>query len=380
VSQNVIELNGKRYDAFTGAYLGKSSVIPKHLMQGRAVDGFMRPTRPSAVKPKPTTSPVPAKQPPATYSAPQHSPKVVDQVTRSPKRPAGTKPLKAHNPERSKTLMRRSVHKPVATIKPAIKPQAPVEIMAKPQSALVRKRGAYSVDPTRLERAKNTVQHHAVRHFNTAHKPTPAHNVAVQVPIIAVKPAPRPLPAQTAIARPVQKPQDVFERALATATSHQQPLHVPAKRRSRKLVNAAAMVATFLVIAGFIGYLNMPALELKVASVQAGFGASMPDYTPTGYALAGGVHRNGGTVSLSFRSGDSQYTITQQASNWNSQTLLDNTLALSDAHRTIEKNGQTIYVYNNGTQAAWVNGGVRYDMQGNASLTSDDIASIATSL
>lgn len=106
----------------------------------------------------------------------------------------------------------------------------------------------------------------------------------------------------------------------------------------------------------------------------------MPSYTPTGYALNGGVSHSGGTISLSFRSGDSSYTITQQSSNWNSQTLLDNTLALGGSHETIEKNGQTIYVYDNGTRAAWVNGGVRYDITGNAQLSTDDIVAIATSL
>ncbi len=85
-------------------------------------------------------------------------------------------------------------------------------------------------------------------------------------------------------------------------------------------------------------------------------------------------------LSLSFRSGDSSYTVTQQSSNWNSQALLDNTLALNGKHETIEKNGQTIYVYDKGTSASWVNGGVRYDLNGNAELSTNEIVSIATSL
>ena len=106
----------------------------------------------------------------------------------------------------------------------------------------------------------------------------------------------------------------------------------------------------------------------------------MPSYTPTGYALSGRVKHAGGTISLRFTSGDSSYTITQQASNWSSQTLLDNTLALSGAHQTVQKNGETIYMYGDGASAAWVNGGVRYDMAGNAALSSDEIVAIATSL
>src|SRR5690606_11024372 len=97
----------------------------------------------------------------------------------------------------------------------------------------------------------------------------------------------------------------------------------------------------FLIIGGFITYLNLPQIQLKVASVQAGFGAAMPDYVPAGYALENGVQRSGGTVTLSFRSGDSRFRINQQSSDWNSQTLLDSTLALGGDYKTVQKNGQT---------------------------------------
>jgi len=170
---------------------------------------------------------------------------------------------------------------------------------------------------------------------------------------------------------------------MARATSHEQPAHKVRHRRSgkRRLANTLAIIAAFLVIGGFIGYLNLPAIELRVASVRAGFGASLPTYSPTGYALKDGVRQTGGIVSLTFRSGESQYQITQQSSDWNSQTLLDNTLALNGKHETIQKNGQTIYIYkNDGTNAAWVSGGVRYDIIGNAELSKDEIAAIATSL
>jgi hypothetical protein len=274
--------------------------------------------------------------------------------------------------------MRRTVHKPDITLKPAIKPQAPAEVMAKPQSALVRKASAFAIDPLRLERAAHTHKHQIISNFRPANQLTPMHTVAQHVPVIAVRPAPAPQP----VVQPVRKPhQDIFERAIANATSHEQPKHIPrAHKARRRLINTLAIVGTFLVIGGFIGYLNIPNIELRVASMQAGFSATKPSYTPTGYALIGGVKRSGGIVTLSFRSGDSQYTITQQASDWNSQTLLDNTLALAGSHDTLQKNGQTIYIYGNGTNAAWVNGGVRYDVTGNAELSDDEITAIATSL
>jgi Domain of unknown function (DUF4367) len=114
--------------------------------------------------------------------------------------------------------------------------------------------------------------------------------------------------------------------------------------------------------------------------VRAGFSAQLPGYKPTGYALKGPIESQSGKVSFSFRSGERHFTVTQQASNWNSQTLLDNAVALNGgSHQTIQSKGRTIYIYGK-DQATWVNGGVRYDITGNAALNPNDIASIASSM
>jgi hypothetical protein len=374
VAQDVIELNGKRYDAVTGAYLGKSSVIPHHILHGgsgKVIDGFVRPSRP---EPKSEHRPAPAHH--AAPKAVHHAAPTMEPTKRHHREHAHPKHLKAHTPERAQTLMRRAVHKPEFSLKPVIKLQAPAEVMAKPTSALMHKRSVYSIDPVRQERAAATGQHQAVRHFHPPHREPALHTVAAHVPVIAVRPAPSK--AAKAHAHP-KKHHDVFESAIARATSHEQPVRHPRNHRvRRRLINSLAIVGAFLVIGGFIGYLNLPTLKLKVASMQVGFSASMPSYAPTGYALQD-IKHTGGTIGLSFRSGASHYTITQQASDWNSQTLLDNTLALRGEYRTVEKNGQTVYIYE-GTNAAWVNGGVRYDLNGNAELSKDDIARIATSL
>lgn len=376
MGQNVIELNGKRYDAITGAYLGKSHLVPSHIMarhvHGKVIDGFIRP---ESTHPKPKPAPAHAKLKPEQPA--RQSPKTAQPVhTKAPH-------LKAHQPERAKTLVRRAAKKPTQTLKPAIKTQAPAEVMARPKSELIHKRSAYSIDPVRKERAVQVVRHQAVRHFHPAGRPAAIHSVSAEVPVIAVRPAPAALPASashTGVTHGL-KHHDIFESAIARATSHQQPMHKVRRSRSRRqrLTNSLAVVAAFLVIGGFVTYLNLPQLELRVASFQAGFGASMPGYVPTGYALKN-IARNGGTISLSFRSGDSQFLITQQSSDWNSQTLLDNTLALNGRHQTVQKNGQTIYVYDNSTRASWVNGGVRYDITGNAQLSTGDVVGIAASL
>ena len=399
MSQNVIELNGKRYDAITGAYLGTGSqaskakaVAAQKPVHGKVVDGFVRPVhaahhKSAAAPHKPAPAkPHSAEAKPAhheLHSAKPTGPKQ-EHKAKTSRAPAPHKP--AHKPQHSQTLMRRAVHKPKIEKKPAIKPQLPAELMAQPASAIARKRSVYDLDKKRLERATSVPKHEEIVHFQSvgpAGIGTQEHHIkkTAHVPVIPVKPAAKvAVPQRHALPLAEAKPADIFEAALAHANSHEQPKHHHAKRRSRRrLVNIMAGVGAFLVIGGFISYLNMPGIELRVASMQAGFHASIPDYQPTGYALKEGVKRSGNVITMSFRSGDSNYTLTQQASDWNSQTLLDSTLALSGAHTTVQKNGQTIYIYD-GANAAWVNGGVRYDLTGNASLSTDDIVAIATSL
>ncbi len=373
MSHDVIELNGKRYDASSGVYLGKSHVIPQHIIDrhvhGRVIDGFVRPAHP-------TPAPAPPQAPKHPVAAPKAPSKPTPGMDVHKPTHARAPHLQAHHPERAKTLMHRGA-KPQFSRKPAIKVQAPAEIIAKPSSALMHKRSVYGIDPARKERAALTTKHQAIRHFT----PPTIHAVSAEVPVIPVQSTPLHIAAKPVL--PTKHHVDIFEAAIAHATSHEQPAHKVRRHRHgrRRLINTFATIATFLVIGGFIAYLNLPGLEMRVASMQAGFGASLPAYTPTGYALDGTIQRSGGTVTIGFRSGESHYRITQQSSNWNSQTLLDNTLALNGEHETIQKNGQTIYIYGNGgTSAAWVNGGIRYDIVGNAELSPDEIAAIATSL
>jgi hypothetical protein len=141
-----------------------------------------------------------------------------------------------------------------------------------------------------------------------------------------------------------------------------------------------AIVGALLVIGGFVTYLNIPNIQLHIASVQAGFKADLPTYKPTGYALQGGVKRTGNTVSMHFVSGENNFTITQQPSDWNSQTLVENTLALSgDKHKTLQVGGRIVYIYG-GSNAVWVNGGIRYDINTATPLSTDDISKLAASL
>ncbi|HLZ15075.1 MAG TPA: hypothetical protein VKQ34_03715 [Candidatus Saccharimonadales bacterium] len=400
MSKNILELNGKRYDAITGALLGparasaakaaKKAVPAAKTAKGRAVDGFIRPTAiATAMQPK-TTVPTPkAKRVNDVQAAPAKKAKkgqkgvaknttpvvqpVSSEVVVRAASPANS--IAAHQPQHARTLMRRAVQKPVFTLKPEIKPQAPAELAPVSSSALTPKRSAASVDPSRLARAQKTLKHAAVARFSRLAGIT--HSTDYHIPVKTMPGIPvrqAPLSSQSAVRSP-----DIFEAAIAKATSHTEPPHRVSRSRRRKLTNVLALTSTFLVIASFVAFLNMPNIQLHVASVQAGFKASMPSYAPVGYALAGGVKRSGDTVSMVYRSGENNYTVTQQPTNWDDQTLLDNTLPLQGAHQTVDAGGRIVYIYND-SNAVWVAGNVRYDVVGNAPLSTTDIQQLAMSM
>lgn len=343
-NDNIIELNGKRYDALTGKLLGKStSPIAATLPQvPRSMDGVVRAAPKNIEHARPVSHPA--------------------------KKRASGAIVAAHRPQGAKTLMRRAVNKPKATLKPAIKTQIPSEIKAAPIATIARKHSASHVDAGRSSRAKQTPKHQGIARF------TPA--TAVRTLPASSHQATKTMPAHTT-STPVHK--DIFEKAIASAHSHEQPApKVPKHRKKhRRVAGTLAGIGAFLILGGFLAYLNLPHIELKVASLSAGFSAHMPGYKPTGYQLTN-VQQQRGTITLSFRSGSSGYQITQQTSNWNSQTLQDDIIAAAN-HETIEKNGRIIYVYDN--VASWVNGGIRYDLvNNNANLSKDDIAQIAASM
>ncbi len=483
--KNIIELNGKQYDARTGAIVGNSVTAAKpvqpHASRGRAMDGFFRAK--DAPAHGATTSHAEVHSTPAghvstsahahhiqaaasagathTSAAHQHAASAKDtaQVTHQPSRPnpaakqldvarSGKKPVMHHPAQKPKTLMRSAVTKPDFKRKPAIKTQAPAEVMAAPIATIVPKASAMQVSKSRLARARHTPLSGQVQHFqplkssdsapfkapasHASNVVAPGNIAATAQPSSSVTPAAaasagnhvprsdnaRPIVrgqhaadvrAHSVAARPHAHPDhaasvparahtsasassrgstDIFEAALARATSHEQTYHRPPKAKhtrlhikNRKLIGIGAGFGTLLILGGFIAYANMPSIAIRLASANAGFHAQLPGYQPTGYALDSNIKSTSGVVSFSYRSGDSTLNITQQPSSWDSQTLYENAIALnSQKYKSIQSQGHTIYIYNRGDTASWVTGGIRYDITGTADLTTDQITSLAASM
>ncbi len=177
------------------------------------------------------------------------------------------------------------------------------------------------------------------------------------------------------------------DQAIATALANAAPAKKAPKKakfyskRSRIVSVASASLAVAL-LAGYFTYLNMPALSVRVAAAQAGIDASYPEYRPSGYQLNGPVAYSGGQVSMKFKAtaGPQQFALNQSKSSWDSTALLANYVdpASKGDYSTYSDAGITVYTF--GSNAAWVNGGILYTLDGDAPLSNDQIRHIATSM
>lgn len=369
MNKNYIVLNGKHYDAVTGVLI-KSTVNPSHATHTRISHPVAK---------------APAAHTPHSHSSTTHKSPAKKQPSRA-HHAAVPKPHSGRKPEQAKTLMRHVVKKPAHPQHPTVKNAYPVA--KNTNHAIVPKKSVASVDTLRAHRAQEIHKSKHVARF-AAPAITP---VATKIKPIAIQPAPavpsstKPVAAHHAVMpkdqTPAEKKTALLEQALANAKSHEQP--APKIKRGfkhRRLMSSLAGLAAVIVIGGFVAYANKASVELQLASVRAGFQASLPNYVPDGYQRQSAKAADG-KVAISFMSPgyNNNFTLTQESSSWDSQTLFDTVVAHNNTtYQTVQSSGRTIYLYG-GDKAAWVDGGILYKVDGNAKLNSDQIISLATSM
>lgn len=183
---------------------------------------------------------------------------------------------------------------------------------------------------------------------------------------------------------PARPQRDIFEDALANATSHKQTYKETSarKRGAKRMAKFTTVTLTALLLIAFYGYQNLPNLNMRLASSKAGFSAKMPDYKPSGFSY-GKLSYAPGTVTVDFNASDNsgeQFSLSQKTSSWDSQALLYNFVTTKDkTYQTYERAGRTVYLY--GTDAAtWVDNGVWYTIDGGGSLNKQELIDVATSI
>lgn len=175
----------------------------------------------------------------------------------------------------------------------------------------------------------------------------------------------------------------IKEEAIVEALS--KPTIKPKKKsifkRHPKIFNAFSLGIIFVAIIGYFTYISMPSISVRIANAQAGINATFPEYQPDGYSLNGPITYSDREVTIRFHSNSnsSKFEIKQSKSSWDSSAVKNKVNIDSKGQFiTTEEKGLTIYTYDG--NAAWVNGGILYLINGDAPLSSDQIRKIATSL
>jgi hypothetical protein len=384
--KNTIELNGKRYDALTGNLLSLDAVTPKSNVSVSVKHHVKKPGAPAHHAKTSTTA-----------TAKKSAGQVMD-IRRAP---AGH--IKHHRPEPSKTLMRKVVKKPEASVKRHVKTQPRTDVLAKtPAHVLVPKSSLNHIDETRLKRAEHVAKNKLVSRFGQVTSPVShqavhvAHQARHDVEAVIASVSGeieniRPVYAATAdaIARPSM---DIFEQALARANSHKESYVDPKKAKkhakhtahhpAKRLARSGALALSALLIAGFIAYQNTANLTMRVAAHKAGFQANMPAFKPSGFAVGKFTYGNG-FVAVNFHSNsDSRaFSLTQQVSKWDSEALLKEFVssAPGKSYQTLQASGRTIYTYGN-NNATWVDHGVWFNVESDGSLSTSQLVDLAASM
>lgn len=381
-SYSVIEINGNRYDALTGQLLGTAKKISSHIKSAPdgVIDGFIRQSAARPVQALPERS---------TTAKPKSSTVKRKAAARNIKSPAQNIHKRA---QKSLTLMRGVVSKPDKD---------------KEQSSLKTHHIRTTTEIKRASRAHKIEKHPKINRFgapgrssnsvasSSSDKPgtisgvtklqVATANVQAVSSVSSTKPVPSIIGSLSG-----QQLERLLDHALLKADSHKNN----SRRRSarQKLMRAAgiprwagigASLLIVVILGGFFAWQNVPQLSMQLAARRANIPASVPGYTPSGFSFSGPIGYSSGTVSIRFKANSDDFrnfTIQQEKSSWNSQSLAANSLPKDAQVQTSQVKGTTVYIYGPNNDATWVDRGIKYTIQDQASLTSEQILKIAGSL
>lgn len=354
--QTTITINGRLYDAITGQPVvagtaHKAAATANHApapqkSTARAFSDIG--PRPAAVKPvaaKPTVQATKPAQPTAHRAS--HP---VAQAVHA-------------RPQKSQTLYRKALKKPVIEHAPASMSTKDLQ-----RSPMISKFGAAPVTIHPDLSRKAHAQEDAI-------VPAQAHPTVAK--ILQQR---TPAPVHHATGKEL-KEQLIKERLAEVGDSPPNAQKRAWFKSKPRVASILTATLALLVLGGYLTYMNLPVISMKVAASRAGVDATFPNYRPDGYSLNGPITYSPGEVNINYKSNsnDNGFRISQKPSNWDSQALLDNFVTRqTENYLTFQERGVTVYTF--GNKAAWVNGGLLYTLDGNSSLSSDQVLRLATSM
>lgn len=386
-AKNTVTINGKTYDARTGGLVSHTDtkkLSPKKAagVASPAPKGHKAATKPPAKKRGNGFVDGIARHPQSDHTknlAVTHK-KKVSSLT-APSKHVASVSRSAHaasashaKPKHSMTLHRSSVKAP--------------SIIAPTVSTHSAKKKVSHTPVERAHRASSTSRSTAISRFGSfgvSSKPIEDKKTTSDRTLSMANIAHAAERARSANSSQRIKHQLIADSLAAANAQAAKPAKKPKKaRQSPKIIHFAVGGFAALVLGAYVTYLNVPALSMKVASSRAGFAATYPGQTPSGYGMRGPIAYSPGQVVINFGSNtdDRRFSLQQQPTTWDSVALKENYVAKNSSGEplTYQDSGLTIYIYNGG-DAAWVNDGKFYTIRtNNSQLDTKQILDIATSM
>lgn len=152
--------------------------------------------------------------------------------------------------------------------------------------------------------------------------------------------------------------------------------------RSSRFTSVAMTSFALVLLGGYLTYINIPNLSIRVAAANTGINAELPSYQPAGYRIHGPISYSDGEINVSYKSnsGNTSYKLTQRPTDWDPIAALDNYVE-SDSKNDYQIHsvqGLTVYTYDK--KAVWVNGGILHIIGGNATLSNQQVERIVASM
>lgn len=317
-NETTTSVNGQTYDTQTGLPVAHTSA---HAPTRQTASHYPATTLHASTQKSKTLRRVPAKKPEA-------------------KKPDTLSPLVARRPQRRSLDIARHPHVKKAATSPTRAPETP-------------------------DIAPRTHPHVEKANQRLATKKTTHH------------PAPHKTPT------PKEVKDAEIARALERSTSSKEKKHIKRQSttRRKKIIRFSIIGALIAIIIGVIVWTNLPSLSVRFAASQTGVSATAPHYIPDGFRMQWPVGTRDNYVSITYVAHDTNtsFTLGQSNSSWNSDAVRSMVEEDSEGRfLTSRDRGITVYTYNG--NAAWVNRGILYTIEGSADLSSDDIMHIANSL
>jgi hypothetical protein len=296
--------------------------------------------------------------------------------------------------QRSQTLMRSAVKKPAKAL------SAAANISARP--AQPKQRPA-NIDKARLYRAHTVGQNTKVQRFGHVPSKTTAHTINKQSAshspehkkLAAANQSSnsilyKPLPSMVTSASHKQL-ERMLDEALTRADAHKKALRRQSSsfgpwqriKSAPRWLSISMSVFAVLLLTAFVAWQKVPQVTMRIAASKAHVNAHVPGYVPSGFSYVAPVQYSDGSVTVKFQANGNNsraFSLTQKTSHMESKSLADSVVPANAQVQTSTVNGNTVYIFGNSNDAAWVNNGVAYTIKDAANLNSDQLLKIAGSL